>query len=341
MPQCSSCQFHNMPGTTHCGRCGASLLLATAPINVHPPRATKWAKTWRKTTCWHAWYALRRPIADLTRRFDTDSLNGWRSAVTALRAIVPGWPQLAASKVQLGRFLLGGYLLCGLLAAICYGTIISLLFIATAITIHSISVYDLAQSSSKVFVVRISRLLLGCGLLGMFLYLPLFNLVPYYAEPLVIQVNRTPLLAGDVLLANRNAYLWAPPEAGDIVLYIINSAQVGAFLQGRNAVINIAGQRVDRILAMSGQSVVWDGKTLTVDGQPSTQRPLNPAFSALPLSLVVPPQHCLILPSGEQIEGLPPNGESLARTLSIIPLSNIQGRVYWRNLPWSRMGPIR
>ncbi|MDB5336491.1 MAG: hypothetical protein JWN70_2110 [Planctomycetaceae bacterium] len=341
MPQCSSCQFQNMPGTTHCGRCGASLLLATARINVHPPRATKWAKTWRKTMIWRAWYAINQPIVDFARQLDVDPDNRWHSIFAALRLIIPGWPQFVASKFKLGGFLLGGYLACGLLAVIFYGTTIGSLLIATAITIHSIAVYDVARSSTKDYPVRNSRILLGCGLLGTFLYLPLFNLVPYYAAPFSIQIDRDPLLVGDVLLVNRGAYVWAPPQVGDIVVYVIAPAQVGGVAQGRNAVINITLQRIDRVLAGPGQSVMWDGKTLTIDGQPATHRPLNLAFSALPLTLIVPPQHYFILPSGERLPELLPNGESLASTLSIIPIDNIQGRVFWRNSPWSRMGSMR
>lgn len=341
MPQCSNCQFQNMPGTTHCGRCGASLLLATALIDVHPPRATRWSKTWRKSRFWHIWHSLNHLSADLARRVDVSYPSSWPSIMAAVRLIVPGWPQLAGSKVNLGRFLLGGYLSCGLLAAVCYGTTIGSFFIAVAITIHSIGLYDVAQSSSKVRTVRISRILLGCGLIGLFLYLPLFNLVPQYAAPFAIRVNREPLRVGDVLLSNRNAYVWARPRVGDIVLYELNPVRVPAFEQGRNAVLNLAGQRVDRVLAVPGQSIVCDGRTLTVDGQPAPHRPLNLTFSSLQVSLIVPPDHYFIIPSGERIDGLLPNNENIVRTLSLIPITQIEGRVYWRNYPWSRMGRIR
>ena len=39
--QCPSCQFENMPGSGRCARCGGFLALATAAIDVHPPRAAR------------------------------------------------------------------------------------------------------------------------------------------------------------------------------------------------------------------------------------------------------------------------------------------------------------
>ena len=36
--QCNNCQFENIPGVHACGRCGASLQLASLMVDVHPPR---------------------------------------------------------------------------------------------------------------------------------------------------------------------------------------------------------------------------------------------------------------------------------------------------------------
>src|SRR5919204_650375 len=46
--QCPSCRFQNMPGVEVCGRCGSSLRLATAVVDVHPPRARAWQKRVRR-----------------------------------------------------------------------------------------------------------------------------------------------------------------------------------------------------------------------------------------------------------------------------------------------------
>ena len=60
--QCSNCQFQNMPGVQTCGRCGASLQLASLAIDVHPPRAGRAAKRWRR------WFPVDQVLEPLPRR---------------------------------------------------------------------------------------------------------------------------------------------------------------------------------------------------------------------------------------------------------------------------------
>jgi hypothetical protein len=342
MAQCSNCQFQNMPGVTHCGRCGASLMLASAKINVHPPRATKWAKSLRKTTFWRFWNSLRRPASELAQRFEINSPLRFTSFTQAIRLIVPGWPQLATAKLTPGGMLLTTYLLFGLLSAACYGSTIGSLFIATAITIHAISLYDVAHTSTKGRLPRLFRSLLACGMIGVFLYLPLFNWVPQIAAPFFVHLDRPPLLSGDVLLVNLRAYRQATPKVGDVVLYDLNPVQLaGMTVDGRNAIINLQGPRFDRILAIPGQSIIWNGNSLTVDGLPSPVLPLNPANCPQSLQCTVPTGHYFILPSTDRIDRVGSDADGRMKTLSIVPDLHIRGRVYWRNLPWSRMGPIR
>src|ERR1700676_2660651 len=46
--QCFNCRFENMPGIIVCGRCGTSLQVGTAVIDVNPPRARPWKKRLRR-----------------------------------------------------------------------------------------------------------------------------------------------------------------------------------------------------------------------------------------------------------------------------------------------------
>ena len=66
--QCSSCRFENMPGVDVCGRCGSSLRLATAVLDVHPPRARPWAKRLRRYLPLHAASARLRDVASEVSR---------------------------------------------------------------------------------------------------------------------------------------------------------------------------------------------------------------------------------------------------------------------------------
>ncbi len=96
--QCPSCQFENMPGSGRCARCGGFLALATAAIDVNPPRATRlsrrmprlWGRFWSLRRTWaNIQTSLTQPIQQLFSRFEnTDFRLG-----TIVRTIVPGWAQ--------------------------------------------------------------------------------------------------------------------------------------------------------------------------------------------------------------------------------------------------------
>ena len=150
MAQCNSCQFHNMPGATHCGRCGSSLTLAQAVINVHPPRASKWAKTWRKTFLARQWNSIKVNWFAVADRIHLEPHANLPGMDILFRLILPGWPQQVSGNPFFGKCLFGAYLACILLALLFIGTVYSSLLIAAALTLHASSVYDIAHRSTEI-----------------------------------------------------------------------------------------------------------------------------------------------------------------------------------------------
>ena len=274
MPQCSNCQFQNMPGVTHCGRCGTSLMLRTAVIDVHPPRATRWAKLWRKTFTARLVRSVRASSKAVERQWGVPPNMKLPPLGVLCRLLVPGWPQMFDGRPTLGRGLLLGYGVCLLAAAVCFGSTFSSVLLGMAFACHGVSVYDVARRSSPSVGDRLFRMLLGCGLLAAGIYLPAYSLATSYVNPIVIQADRSPLRAGDVLLVNVTTYVRSAPRGGDVVQYQMREAQVmGQTIGGADAVFVFRGPRIDRVLAGPGQVVVWDGERLTVDGQRSTVLP--------------------------------------------------------------------
>ena len=100
--QCSNCQFQNMPGVQTCGRCGASLQLASLAIDVHPPRASRAAKRWRR------WFPIARmePVS----RCATLPAVGYpagRPICRRRRALAddrPGWAQYVGRPARAGGY---------------------------------------------------------------------------------------------------------------------------------------------------------------------------------------------------------------------------------------------
>ena len=122
--QCPSCRFENMPGLGSCGRCGTSLTLGTATIDVHPPRASRAARRVRQAV----------PEAELLYRARDAAVEAHWAVTGSIveesrvplpepgilsRLIVPGWAHLHSGLRIRGWFFLGTYLpllvlgLCG------------------------------------------------------------------------------------------------------------------------------------------------------------------------------------------------------------------------------------
>lgn len=323
-----------MPGITHCGRCGTSLTLRTTTINVHPPRATPWAKTWRKT-----WIAKRiRSFRESTRsvrlQWNIGLPETLPSAALILRLVVPGWAQIYAGQQSLGRGLLFGYAFFILGAIVCFGSTASTFLLGMAFACHGMSVYDIFRRSASGIRDQVFRVLLSCGLLAALVYLPAQSFLTRFVDAVVIQENRASLLAGDVLLLRRTT-----PKIGSVVQYQISEAVVNGRLEtGYAANFRIEGARIDRVLAGPGQVIDWDGKRLSVDGQPTTLLPLNPLGARLPFSHTVPADSWLILPSTDFMNGQFVVTPENWRMFSTVRTDQIDGQIIWRSWPWSRMG---
>src|SRR5437660_6889638 len=112
--QCASCRFQNMPGVDVCGRCGSSLRLATAVLDVHPPRARPWVKRLRRILpLSRASVGVRDAAAEVSRqlRWTADELRvPVPEAALLLRLVVPGWAHFRCGQRFRGRVYLGLYL---------------------------------------------------------------------------------------------------------------------------------------------------------------------------------------------------------------------------------------
>src|SRR6185369_10691777 len=131
--QCVTCGFENMPGSDACGRCGTSLRLATAVMDVQPPRAGKFRKNLRRVLpARKMYYSVRDqagavPVPRMPHLPDTvmPSIN-WVGDVPpwplTLRMVIPGWSHFYAGKRARGHLFLWGFLACLLPGLLLMGT---------------------------------------------------------------------------------------------------------------------------------------------------------------------------------------------------------------------------
>ena len=342
--QCCNCQFENMPGVEHCGRCGASLLLASAAIDVHPPRASQRAKRWRRR--FPNIRTLPRRVGDAVSTmarafFGQVEIERPASPVFA-RMVVPGWPQLYCGQTHRGRLFLGIYVGCLLLGAVFVGTVLGSLLLGLALSCHASSVLDVIYSGTCDWRTRIRYALTCCLVLAVCVYWPVGWLVSRVVTPQVIAMDAPPFRAGDVVLCNPSAYAWSSPRVGDVVLYDIGATRVpGRTAGGMAANYRIQGDRIDRILAGPGQKVGWEDGRLEVDGQPSPWSPLNPEPLSGQLTLTVPSPCYLVLPSTDPYLGTGAAVGLAWQTVCLVPSASIRGKAYLRHQPLSRFWLIK
>jgi hypothetical protein len=338
--QCANCHFENLPGLDLCGRCGASLRIATAVIDVHPPRASQ--RRFRRLG-FDSW--LRRKSQAVSTMLDsalwTSTIDRPPSLVVA-RMIVPGWPQVYLGQTARGRLFLWTYGVFMALALVLLGTNWGSLLLGLALAVHAASVIDIVFTGMSRGRSAFYFCLIYGGFVALLVYWPAIFLFSRLAVPLEVMVATGSLEPGDIVLCNPSAYRWSSPQPGDIVLYDMNSVRLRSYqTQGhRNVIYGVEGRQMDRILAGPGQKATVVEGDLRIDGNPESRKPLNASVRFEPLTLTVPSGFYLIVPSGVPLLNNMISSQLVSQG-GLVPSSAIEGKIYFRKYPFNRLGFIR
>ena len=333
--QCPNCGFQNMPGTEVCGRCTTSLGLATAVMDVHPPRASSLKKRARRVL------PLRKAYFRTRDALHADDVSARVRHATATlppfpifaRLVVPGWSQFFLKQRIRGHLFLWSFLACLLLSLLMFGSTWGGIWFGLAFSVHSSAALNIVTQTFADAGTRdrIARSIVVSVVLWVLLYWPAVWLLGEFAQPHTVQTGVAPFRHGDVILVNRRI----TPKRGDVVLYELNySPTVPAANLHRH--INVyGGDNIDRILAVPGDLVQCESGNLLINGSPSTWQPLNPRPIPRTLHWKVPAGHYLVLPSG--VPGTPNlQDANFWQTAGDVSRENIVGRAYLQSLPWSR-----
>ncbi len=299
--QCCNCRFENMPGVAHCGRCGASLRLATAVIDVHPPRAGALRKRLQGALPGRrAAGRLSNAVRDLMRGV-WNRVELPHSLLWPLPWIlIPGWPQWSIGQRARGTLFLTVWLLCNLCGLLFFGGPLGNLLLGLGLACHAGSIIDLAFTSVAGGLARTGVIVGGMAITGLLVYRPAAWGIGQIVQPVVITAAAPPFLEpNDVFLYRPAADLPVMPTPGTVVLYNLSRADVASRTGGNQLRFTLEGMRIERVLATAGQKAAFAGGRLTVDGQPSPWLPLNPGRlpDNLTFELTIPARCCLILPT--------------------------------------------
>src|SRR5580692_5370624 len=174
--QCMNCGFQNMPGTEVCGRCTTSLGLATAVMDVHPPRASRTAKRARRVLpIKKAWFRTRDALHadDVSARLRHASGSLPPFPIFA-RMIIPGWSHFFLKQRLRGHLFFWGFVTCLLPSFLMYGSTWGSVWFGLAFSVHSSAALDIVTQTFADAGMR-DRMARSIGVslvLGVCLYLP-------------------------------------------------------------------------------------------------------------------------------------------------------------------------
>lgn len=341
--QCTNCQFENMPGIDHCGRCGGSLRLKTATIDVNPPRAKDRGAKLRS-----GGWAIRRwinriqnaasPVGGLWDEVFSTSNTADLMDVNWMTIWVPGLPQWLSGKRLVARCLMPIYVISFIAGLVLWGSTPGAICWGVAFACHIITIIDVVFSLDTSSTARLSGTVMGISLLTI-VALTLNGAVSRWVlDSRLMTITQAPLAPGDSLLLR--PYWSAPnPQRGEVVLWMMPFVQINE--PERHRITQYGGEQIDRVLAVSGDVVEFRPDQLLVNGQPAEFLPLNPAvLHRLPAAkITVPLGSCVIVASTNSNLGRvwSSNFESIA----VVSHDVIRAKVLFRNYPLTRMGRIR
>jgi type IV secretory pathway protease TraF len=313
------------------------LALATASIDVHPPRAGRVARRmpqyWGLRRTWGILLdAARRPLALPFAGFDDTNFH----LATMLRVVVPGWAHFYRGHPERGTIFLCAYLGFVLPGLVLLGTWLGSLIIGLAFGIHVAAAVDAMVGRFSDFAGRAAfSLFCGLGLLC-FMYLPIGYLVSRVATPIQITQTVGQFAGGDVLWYNRSAGI----VPGDVVYYRVPPTDVRGWMEnGHAANFVFRDAWINRVVAIEGQQVSRKDGKLQVDGEPIPWQvdarfdtSNFPTFTVPTGDVLIPPDN--LLPPGADLSG------DIWRRLSLVPRSDVYGRVFFRSSPLSRLSTI-
>jgi hypothetical protein len=345
--QCTSCRFENMPGLTSCGRCGSPLDFGAIAIDVHPPRASRTAKRFRRWVPRFRLYQARDLVAEsieaTSARFRLDFRVPLPAPPIARRLIVPGWAHIHTGFGFPGWIYLAAYaaLLC--LGVLNWGYPLGAILLGLAFSVHVSSVLDILVRQATVrFPSMLATGLVVSAALALGVYGPVGWALSRVAATREFDYNAPPFERFDVVLFNRWAFLRRPPRAGDVVLYRPGTGRIipaDVTVQHRRELF-LESECIDRVLGGPGDRVHWNDGRLSINGNAVPWTPLVPQRFPSELQLTVPQDRYLILPSTSRVDVRAVPAEEWV-WLGCHPAEEILGVAYLRLKPLSRFWLIR
>lgn len=301
------------------------MTLAEAKIDVHPPRAGRFAKSARRVLPVRAVSSsVLHPAGVVTHKL--------LGAIPFLTYLIPGGAQFHTRNRVAGRIFLFSYLALAFLGLLFYGSFWGGTFLGLLFSVHLASVTLAADPAAGDIFWRLGRAALYGFLLFVVVYLPIGIGASYVIDAAVVAGDAAPLETGDVLLVH---HLRAPGR-GDIVRYNIPYRQ---YATANHNYYYFGGPQIDRILAVAGDTLEIRNGVVFVNGKLSGDLPLRQQRVMDLAAVRVPVGSLVILPTAT-LQAPAHIADKAWRDICVVPGDGTNGIVYWRHQPLTRWGPL-
>ena len=264
--RCQRCQFENVPGESRCFKCGSILGGQNIPVDVHPPRMSKWQATFRsvirRLRCWrvlpdggvYAWVPQWMKIMS-----DNAFLSLILSIVPGLAHLIQGrFKQIFLYLVMWIVFLPAGVFL--------YGSDWGYLLIGFAIAMHAwIAFHSALLKEHEEFGSRVFDILFLLFFYAMFyccIRLTVFR--DFVFGYTALNIPHQKVQYGDCLLARYSLSQQQPLPRGSLVL--VSPARVVLRDSVWRRWTNPYSRMIVQIVGLPGEEIKIAGDTFVVDG---------------------------------------------------------------------------
>jgi hypothetical protein len=334
--QCQRCHFENVPGESRCFKCGSILGGQNVPVDVSPPRMSKWERPFRSL--------LRRlrllnlvPEGGIPKWMRIMSGNAFWSLVLS---IVPGLAHLAQGRFKKILLFIVLWILFLSAGVFFYGTSWGYLFVGFAIAAHAWIAFDAALLMEHGEFHRKMADILFLLIFYAFFYwgIRTFAMSDFVFGYTALNLPSQKIQSGDCLLGRRSLSQPAPLPRASLVF--VSTSGV-ATRYGRTMGWSGSGTRmIVQIVGLPGEEVKIVGDTFVINDKPLDKEryPVPPWLRGLDFKPVSLTNNSYFINTVYNISGRGNLDMAMIKAVCVMPTNIIEAKAIMLWYPLNKRG---